>query len=652
MNVPICLARLCLICWLLVPVQGRADVRLPRLVGDHMVLQRDTPLPVWGWAEPGEGVVVTFNRQSFRTRTGADGRWQVTLPSQPAGGPYTLEIGGKNHLLLEDVLVGDVWLASGQSNMEWPLNASNLKYQADIDSARFPNLRLFTVRTDFALSPRSELEAGSWQRCTPETAAAFSAVAFFFGRELHQRYRVPVGLILSAWGGTPAEAWTSGEGLKTLPDFQPVVAQLEIHRGTLAQVTEEYPRHLRAWQNRFRDRLTEVPDSEAGWEKTMTLPGHWEDNGTLPDFDGVVWFQKEITLSPGEAGRPLTLHLAKIDDADSTWFNGINIGGTSGYDRPRVYEVPGALVKPGKNYIRIRVLDLNGGGGIWGEPSQFFGQVGDREIPLSGAWHYRVGLDTRPLDLPRPPVRIFNQHAPTALFNAMIRPLLPYAIKGVIWYQGENNAERAHQYRTLFPALIQDWRRQWGADFPFLFVQLAAFRHDREQPTDSEWAELREAQAGALALPRTALVVTTDIGNPDDIHPANKLEVGRRLALAARRVAYGEEVIHAGPRVVSVRSVNGEIRLAYTDVGSGLRVADRYGYLRGFAVAGADRRFVWAPARLEGNEVVVRAEAVREPVAVRYNWGNSPDGNLFNREGLPAFPFRSDDWPGLTLGRK
>lgn len=644
--------RLCLFFGLFAPVPGRADVRLPRLVGDHMVLQRDTPLPIWGWAERGEGIVVTLNQRSHRTRTGPDGRWRVTLPALPAGGPHTLTIEGHNRIQLEDVLIGDVWLASGQSNMEWPLNAPNLTYRADIDSAHVPNLRLFTVPKAVALAPQADLEAGSWNRCSPETAATFSAVAFFFGRELHRRYGVPVGLILSAWGGTPAEAWTSGGSLKSLPDFQPVVAQLEGHRGTLAQVTDDYPGHLRQWQSRFSGRAVEPGDSGEGWEKTMNLPGHWEDTGALPDFDGIVWFRKEITLSAEEAEKPLTLHLARIDDADSTWFNGVKIGGTSGYDRLRVYEVPGALVKPGKNTIRVRVLDLNGGGGIWGEPDQFYCQTSERKIPLSGAWQYWVGLDTRTLDLPRAPVRIFNQNAPTALFNGMIRPLVPYAIRGVIWYQGENNAERAAQYRTLFPALIQDWRRQWGYGFPFLYVQLAAFRRDPEQPAESEWAELREAQTRALSLPGTAQVVTTDVGDPDDIHPAHKAEVGRRLALAARRVAYGENVVHTGPRVASVQVAEGEIRLTFTDVGSGLRAADRYGYLRGFALAGEDRRFVWATARLEGNQVVVRSEAIRQPLAVRYNWANSPDGNLFNREGLPALPFRSDDWPGLTEGRK
>ncbi|QNE42325.1 sialate O-acetylesterase (plasmid) [Hymenobacter sp. NBH84] len=465
---------------------AQATVRLPALVGNHMVVQRDVPVPVWGWAAPGEQVAVTFRGRSYQATPNAAGRWQVALPATPAGGPYTITIKGQNTLTVDDVLVGDVWLASGQSNMELPLRDKNapapgaypliLNAEQEVAMADFPQIRQFTVQKVVAYQPQAENEGYNWQVCSPATAGSFSAVAYFFARDLYQRYHVPIGIISSPWGGTPAEAWVSAEALQQLPDFQAPVA-------ALAQ----------------------------------------------------------------RPARPATLE----KDAQNT---------------------------------------------------------------------------------------------STVLYNGMIAPLQPYALKGVIWYQGESNTGRGAQYRTLFPALIRDWRARWGAELPFLFVQLANFTKTLPLPGPSDWAEVREAQALALALPRTGMAVAIDLGDPDDIHPANKQDVGHRLALVARQVAYGDKkVVAAGPTFQRMRVNGNQVRLTFGNTGSGLMLKSGTTTLSGFAVAGADGQFHWAAATLAGsNEVVLTCAAVPTPVAVRYSWANNPLGNLYNREGLPAVPFRTD----------
>ncbi|SNR97486.1 sialate O-acetylesterase [Hymenobacter mucosus] len=465
---------------------AHAAVRLPALVGNHMVVQRDVPVPVWGWAAPGEQVAVTFRGRSYQATPNAAGRWQVALPATPAGGPYTITIKGQNTLTVDDVLVGDVWLASGQSNMELPLRDKNapapgaypliLNAEQEVAMADFPQIRQFTVQKVVAYQPQTENEGYNWQVCSPATAGSFSAVAYFFARDLYQRYHVPIGIISSPWGGTPAEAWVSAEALQQLPDFQAPLA-------ALAQ----------------------------------------------------------------RPARPATLE----KDAQNT---------------------------------------------------------------------------------------------PTVLYNGMIAPLQPYALKGVIWYQGESNTGRGAQYRTLFPALIRDWRARWGSELPFLFVQLANFTKTLPLPGPSDWAEVREAQAQALALPRTGMAVAIDLGDPDDIHPANKQDVGHRLALVARQVAYGDKkVVAAGPTFQRLRVDGKQVRLTFTNTGSGLLLKSGTTTLSGFAVAGADGQFHWATATLAGpKEVVLTCAAVPSPVAVRYSWANNPLGNLYNREGLPAVPFRTD----------
>ncbi|GAA3998223.1 sialate O-acetylesterase [Hymenobacter fastidiosus] len=640
----------------------RATVRLPRLVGDNMVLQRDTPLPIWGWAAPGERVRISFQGRTYRApATDATGRWRITLPPLPAGGPYGLTVKGRNTIRLRNILVGDVWLAAGQSNMEWPLQGDVLDFRPEIAAATYPRIRLLTVAKATASSPRAGFKSAGWQECSPQTVGSFSAVAYFFGRRLHRQYQVPIGLISAVWGGTDAESWVSPAALRTLPGYQEKALQLEQQPNRINERLDDYAARRQAWRGSPASRdQGRLPDGRTWADTTfhpptwatMPVPGAWEVNSPLRSFDGPVWFRREVGLTPEEARQPAGLSLGRIDDQDSTWVNGQLVGQTAGPDRHRHYVVPAGLLQPGRNVITVRVLDTGGEGGFVGGPDSVQLTTATRRLSLAGEWQYQPAYD--PAGVPQSPFPNGAQAEPAAIYNAMIAPLLPYALKGIIWYQGENNAPRAYQYRTLFPALIQDWRTRWGqGDLPFLFVQLAGFMPDQAQPADYEWAELREAQLRTLAVPHTGMAVALDLGDPNDIHPRNKQPVGERLALAARRVAYQDSgVVHSGPLLQDMRVQGNTVRLRFSQTGGGLVLKDATGpYLRGFALAGADRKFVWAQGRLEGQELVLYSDQVATPVAVRYAWGNSPFPNLYNTEDLPASPFRTDDWPGLTVNR-
>ncbi|MGI4864904.1 MAG: sialate O-acetylesterase [Janthinobacterium lividum] len=652
----------------LLPLAAHATVRLPRFVADHMVLQRDAPVPLWGWAAAGETVTVTFRQRTYKAVPEAGtGRWQVRLPAQPAGGPYELTIKGQNTIQLRDVLFGDVWLASGQSNMEWPLRDA-LNGAQEVAAADFPHIRLLNVANVPAFSPQLDIRsAAGWQVCGPGTVGGFSAVAYFFGRDLYRKYHVPIGLIGSEWGGTPAEAWCSAAMLRPLQNFDAALNELAPLTGSGEAVTAHYATQEVAFRQALKTRDQGRRTAPGGWWAApgydasawalLPLPGFWESQpapAQLRELDGVVWLRREVQLSAAEASQPAVLHLGQIDDADSVWVNGAPVGGGEGWDRFRRYAVPAAALRGGRNVLAVRVTDYRRGGGIVGPPDSLRLDVAGRRLPLAGSWSYRIGLDLR--DLPaterQPPE---PQHQPTLLYNGMIAPLAGIGLKGVIWYQGEDNAPRAAQYRTLFPALIQGWRTAWQQpDLPFLFVQLANFQPDQLQPADYEWAELREAQARTLALPRTGMAVAIDIGNRDDIHPRNKQEVGRRLALVAQRVAYANgQVVSQGPTPGALTLAGNTLRLALQPNGAGLVLKEAGSpLLSGFAIAGADQKFYWASGHLEGNALVLSAPQVAAPVAVRYDWSNSPFANLYNQEGLPAAPFRTDTWPGLTEGRK
>lgn len=631
-------------------VSGQAAERpfLHPLFSDNMVLQRRADAPVWGWTDPGAQVIVSLAHQMAVTKADSSGRWEVVLGPFNAGGPHEIKIDGPETVTIENVLIGDVWLCSGQSNMEWPMTLVN---QADeeIAAANYPQIRLLTVPKKISPAPIDTFAAG-WEPCRPSTVADFSAVGYFFGRQLHQDLNVPIGLIDSSWGGTIAEAWTSGSALRDMADFRDAVADVETWANEAAETTRAYAEKVAMWWvendpgSRTGAKWSDTSEDDGNWSE-MALPGLWEDPA-LPEFDGIVWFRKSINVPQRWVGDDLVVHLAQIDDADTTFVNGQRVGGMNRYNENRVYRVPSALLVPGENVIAIRVLDTGGGGGVHGAPNDMYFKSADRAKvgaePLSGWWKYRVGAKMTDLD-PFPVRRGGSPNVATVLYNGMIAPLLPYAIRGGTWYQGESNAGRPTQYRTLLPTMIEDWRARFGVgDFPFLIVQLANFMERQTVPTDPTWAALREAQAlTALHDAQTGLAVTIDIGEADDIHPRNKQDVGKRLALAAHDIAYGQEIVSSGPRYRSM-TVNGRsIVLSFDHVGTGLVVGAGEA-LEGFAIAGADGKFIWAEATIEGDQVIVSADDVDQPQAVRYAWANNPACNLANREGLPAIPFRTD----------
>lgn len=641
------------------------NVELPAFFSDNMVVQRFRYIPVWGTASPGGEIQVVIGQDKQRTIVDEEGNWRVAMNPLPTGGPYTLEVIGEETKTFKNVMSGEVWVASGQSNMQMPLAGwGEIKnYKQEIAAANYPDIRLLQVKR--ALSPVPledvEVDGAQWRQTSPETIPGFSAVAYFFGRNLYKKLKVPIGLIHTSWGGTPAEAWTSGPSLKAMPAFADAIEELEQRPESQEALRAVYRKEMQAWQQQVMQKdpgytggkaVWALPDYDTSSWKAMTLPGNWEEAG-LPDFDGVVWFRKTIQLSQEWEGSEATLNLGPVDDRDITWINGEEAGRTQGWNVPRSYNIPAGLLKPGKNTITVRVLDTGGGGGLTGKPEQLsLSTSTGNKIDLDGSWQYKVAIDLREIP-PMPESPNLSKNYSSVLYNAMLHPLIPYAMRGVIWYQGEANASRAYQYRELFPLMIKDWRQNWGqGHFPFLYVQLANFKAVEEEPVESDWAELREAQLMALARPNTGMAVTIDIGNANDIHPKNKQDVGRRLALIARAKVYGEQIPYSGPIYRSMNKFEGnKIRLSFKHIDGGLQAKGSKA-LKGFAVAGPDRIFHWAEAEIIGNQVLVWSPKVSNPVAVRYGWAANPAGNLYNGAGLPASPFRTDDWEGVTEGRK
>ncbi len=628
-----------------------ANVHLPLLFSDNMVLQRDKPIAIWGWADKGEKIVVHFNRQIRQARADEKGHWLLYLAPEAAGGPFLLEVTGRNKLSFANVLVGEVWICSGQSNMEFQVHSA-MNPDKEIAEADFPMIRHFLVPKTNSTSPKEELTGGNWQVCSPATAGGFTAVGYFFARQLYKQLHVPIGLIHTSWGGTHSETWTSRGAFEKSDEFKDMIAGMG--PGDLDAEAKKGLEALRKSIDSLQGSMP-APSATASWKDAafddrswphMKLPGNWERQGMgLNNLDGTVWFRQTITLSDKDAGKSGTLSLGKIDDIDETYLNGVKIGETKDYDKDRIYNIPAGVLTAGKNTIAVRVEDHGGEGGMTGEPADMQLSVGTKKLPLAGIWSFKIAsvLDNSSSGNP-------NSY-PTLLFNGMINPLIPYTFKGVIWYQGESNAGRAYQYRKAFPLMIGDWRSRWGlGDFPFYFVQLASWKASGGTSANgSSWAELREAQAKTLDLPNTGMAVTTDIGETNDIHPKNKQDVGYRLAIIALDHLYGQKMEFSGPVYESMKAEGGKIILTFTHSRSGLVARDKYGYVKGFEIAGADKQFRYARAVIEGNTVVVSREGVDAPVAVRYGWADDAgEANLFNNDGLPAAPFRTDDWKGIT----
>ena len=489
-------------------------------------------------------------------------------------------------------------------------------------------------------------EEAKWELCTEKSAAVFSAVGYYFGVDLNKQIGVPIGLINSNWGGTDIETWISLETMYADKDYAAVIEKMK--SANLDELNRQAEKMQQEWQNKIDKEDPGItgkwymPGSASGDWKKMVLPQAWEGAG-LPALDGVVWFKKEIVIAAADAGKEAILSLGPIDDSDVTFVNGTQVGETiNRYNLPREYAIKPGILKEGKNLIAVKVIDTGGGGGINGNANQMQLVVSGTAMSLAGDWLYRVGLD-----LPAPRSASSPNSYPSLLYNGMINPLINFPIKGVIWYQGENNAGNYVKYRSLFPAMINDWRSKWMiGDFTFLFVQLANYMEPIDEPRESSWAGLREAQTMTLSLPKTGMAVIIDIGEAKDIHPKDKDNVGYRLSLAAQKVAYGKEVVYSGPMYKSMEVKGNAIILDFNNTGSGLMVKDKYGYLKSFMIAGADKKFVWATASVApDNKVIVSSVQVKNPVAVRYAWADNPeDANLYNKEGLPASPFRTDSW--------
>jgi sialate O-acetylesterase len=636
-----------------------AKVTLPSFFTDNMVLQQTTGVPLWGQAKANATVKVTtsWDKKDYSVKADAKGNFTVSVKTPAYGGPYTITFNDGEVTELKNILIGEVWLCSGQSNMEMPLSGWGKinNFKEEIANANYPEIRLIQADHIDSSKPQTELKVqhGGWQVCSPETIADFSSTAYFFARKIYQEKHIPIGLIHSSWGGTYIEAWTSSEALKTIHDFDEAIASMQDDTAKAA-MQKKYDEQFGGWLAGLNKADKGMQGDKAAWAqpgatgpwKTMKLPVFWENAG-LPDFDGAVWFRKNVIVPDGMKGQDIELEFY-ADDDDKVWVNGTLIGSTVGYNIQRHYTIPAKILKPGENTIVIRVYDGSSGGGIYGTPEELNIKAGAKTLSIAGDWEYAVGVSLA--DLPAAPYIPQGQHRPSALFNAMINPLLKYKIKGVIWYQGENNAERAYQYQTLFPLLIKDWRRQFdNKDMPFYYVQLANFKQPKAQPGPSSWAELREAQFKTLSVPNTGMAVITDIGDADDIHPKNKQEVGERLALIALAKTYGVKVDYSGPLYKSFSVSGNTLTVAFT-FSDGLKA--KSGTLKGFTIAGADKVFYPAEAKLNGNVITVTSDKVKNPVAVRYNWADNPDGNLTNASGLPASSFRTDTWEGMTFGKK
>lgn len=664
-----------------------ADVKLPAIISDHMVLEKTAKVPIWGQADPGEEITLTLAGQTVKTKAGADGKWKTILNlKDSAPGPFEMTVAGKNKLVISDVVVGEVWLASGQSNMEFTLNGA-IDAEKEIARSANPLIRQYCLRKNAVAEPANNAE-GVWVAVSPQTAGGFCAVGYFFAKKLQHELKIPVGVVHAAWGGTPSEAWTSGEAIDTVPHLKAARERLWAAIKDYQTNRPAFVANLGVWlkENKREDKPTtnvaayaELEISTDGWIP-VKIPGAVTTPG-LPEA-GAVWLRTEVNVSKTSSALDLTL---PIDGYDAVYWNGQRINQTTYQDFPGTgyvrrwgaYNVPPSALKQGRNVLAIRLYEPVDPAKITWSP-----QAGT--MPLTGEWLAKVEYAFPPPDAkiiaaaPRPPVMATDpQYVPGALFNGMIHPLLPYAIRGAIWYQGESNGDRAYQYRTAFPLLISDWRKQWQqGDFPFYFCQLANFscwKPKQTSPGESAWAELREAQSMTLKLPNTGQTVLIDIGESEDIHPRNKQDVGERLALISLARDYGRAIPFSGPVYDAMKIESGKVILTFSHADGGLvarplpatyivkslsqetapLVRNRSdSQLEGFAICGGDKKWAWADAKIEGNKVLVWSDQVPAPVAVRYAWADDPICNLDNGAGLPASPFRTDDFPPATLNGK
>lgn len=626
---------------LIITFSVNAQIKLPRLISDGMILQRDTKVNIWGWASANENIELDFKGKKYKTTTSEEGKWSIQLPSQKAGGPFEMTLKGTNTILLKNILFGDVWLCSGQSNMELPMDRLKDKYKNEIAKSQNSKVRQFLVPDEYYFEKeRTDFSSGSWVEANPVNVLQFTGVGYFFAYEIYEKYKIPIGLINSALGGSPAESWINEEGIKKFPDYYK--EYLKFKDGKLEKQIDEKDRKVNLdWykllnetdlglKNKWRN-STDISD----W-KTMNIPGYWAD-GELGNLNGSVWFKKEFVLENLKENQA-KLILGRIVDADSVFVNGNFVGTTSYQYPPRIYSFNTNILKEGKNEITVRVINNSGRGGfVTDKPYELI--IGDKTIDLKGNWNYQLGSKMLPL-----PGQTFVRWKPVGLYNAMIAPLKNYPLKGILWYQGESNTKNPSEYLGLMETLIETWRTELQQEkLPFLVVQLTNYMDPKPEPQESNWAALRQQQTNLLRVANTGLVVTIDLGEWNDIHPLNKYDVGKRLALQARKLVYGEKkLIASGPLFKSVKKEGNKVIIDFSEVGTGLQIKNG-NELKEFAIAGNDGKFVWAKAVIEGDKVIVSSDFVANPVKVRYAWADNPDtANLYNKENLPASPFEAE----------
>jgi len=635
--------------FLIFSVLSNANVRMPLIFSDGMVLQRDKQIPIWGFADPNESVEIHFNKQIKKTQADKNGKWTVNLSAEKAGGPFELLIIGKNKITIKNVLIGEVWICSGQSNMEFQVYKT-MNAEKEIADSNYPMIRHFGISQDLGGTPKDDLKQGKWEAANKETVGNFTAVGYYFARKLYAELKIPIGIINTSWGGTNVETWTSREAFQNSPEFKAMIADVpvvdidsvfEIYKKSVLDNLKKVQGFDVSLEN--ENQFKELNFQDKNWPE-IKVPSLWE-NQQIGNIDGIVWMRKTIVLTAEQAKKEAVLHLAKVDDEDKTYVNGVEVGTNNLWDKLRVYKIPANVLKEGTNVIAVRITDYSGGGGIYGDPADLKIDFKDTNLPLDGLWKFNV-VQVK--------IAISPNSYPSLLYNAMVNPLVPYAMQGVLWYQGEANVWRAAEYKKSFPLMINDWRTKFKqGDFPFYFVQLSTFdEFGGNSQKGSRWAELREAQSETLKLKNTGMVVTTDIGNAKDIHPTNKQDIGLRLAAVAMNNIYGKKQVHSGPTYKSQEIKGNQIILTFDNIGSGLSTPNN-DELKGFEIAGSDKVFHAAKAIIKDNKIIVSSDKVQNPVAVHYGWADDDTAiNLFNKEKFPAAPFRTDNWEMITANEK
>lgn len=623
----------------LFPKNADAAVKLPRLISNGMVLQRDVPLKIWGWADPSEKVKVEFLGKTYRAKADKRGNWKIELPAIAAGGPYIMKV---NELEVKDILMGDVWLCSGQSNMELMVYRVLDLFQKEIEQTNNTHIRYFkpTIRTD-SQTPQNDFKEGAWLPATQENILNFSSLSYFFGDQLYQKYKVPIGLINNAIGGSSIESWVSENFMKSNIDrWNTAKAKADSIRATRSAEKSEARFDFNAElakNDPGLGRWSKADVNTSDWSQ-ISLPGYWSDKGVDMRM-GSMWFYKEFDVPDSLVNKKdAVLRLGRIIESDSAFLNGTFVGTISYQYPPRIYKLPVGVLKPGKNKLMVRVICPGGKGGFV-EDKTYELRVGTQKIDLTGQWNYHIGANLKP-----PMVKGFAGGPgtrPSGLYNSLTSPIIGYRLKGTIWYQGESNTGMPqNEYHGLFKDLISGWRTKFNQpDMPFIFAQIANLGVPNKQPVESGMANIREAQRRVLEVTNTGMAVTTDLGEWNDIHPLNKKEVARRLGMEAARVAYGDNSsVSSGPLYESMEVVDNSIVITFKSVGSGLFSNC---LLDGFQIAGSDGKFEWANAVvLSSNKVKVWSRKVTQPTVVRYGWDDNPAyANLKNKENLPASPF-------------